>query len=72
MRYHWSDNPLYDDKRYEWKKKGMTPEKIAQELEINYNVALEGRVYKDFRDKEWNLKYDPTKPLYVWIDNSHG
>jgi len=23
----------------------MTPEQIAQELEIDYNLALEGRVY---------------------------
>ena len=71
LRYHWSDHPLYDDKRYQWKKRGMTEEKIAQELEINYNVALEGRVYKWFKWESWRLEYDPVRPLYVWIDNSH-
>jgi hypothetical protein len=30
----------------------MSKETIAQELEINYNVALTGRVYTDFPSKE--------------------
>ena len=40
LRYHWSDHPLYDVARYNERIKGMSSEKIAQELEIDYNTAL--------------------------------
>lgn len=85
LRYYWSEHPKYwaDLKKgdwdwpytspwFEWKIKGMTPEKIAQELEIDFNTALEGRVYPEYKWETWDNEYDPTKPLYVWIDNSHG
>jgi len=72
LRYHWSDNPLYTKEWYEWKIKGMTPEKIAQELEIDYNTAIVGRVYEWFPKEPMMLLYDPNKPLYVAMDNSHG
>ena len=49
----------------------MTPEKIAQELEIDYNVALEWRVYKEFTQKPEVIEYNPELPMYVWLDNSH-
>jgi len=57
LRYHWSDHPYYDKERYEWKIKGMSKEEIARELEIDYNVALEGRVYKDFAPEHTDVKY---------------
>lgn len=72
LRYHWSDNPLYTKEWYNWKIKGMTPEKIAQELEIDYNTAIVGRVYEWFPKDPMMLLYDPNKPLYVAMDNSHG
>lgn len=72
LRYHWSDHPFYDKAWYEHKVKGMKPEDIAQELEINYTVALKGRVYPDFKQDGINLPYDPKKQLIIGIDNSHG
>lgn len=45
---HWSIHPFYTPEWYEWKTKGMTPEDIERELEINYNVAIKGRVYPRF------------------------
>lgn len=71
LRYHRSDHPNYTKERYQNKIKGMDQQKIAQELEINYNVALTGRVYTDFPSEATDVKYDPMKPLYVSIDNSH-
>jgi hypothetical protein len=49
----------------------MSREKIAQELEINYNTAIVGRVYTDFATQAINIEYDPNKPLYIGMDNSH-
>lgn len=72
LRYHWSDNPLYTKEWYKWKIQGMTPEKIAQELEIDYNTAIVGRVYEWFPKDPMVLVYDPNKPLYIAMDNSHG
>lgn len=50
----------------------MSKEKIAQELEIDYNTAVEGRVYPNFPSKPVVVSYDENKPLYVAMDNSHG
>lgn len=71
-RCHWSEHPCYTQEWYDWKTKGMTKEQIAQELEIDYNTALKGRVYTDFTWEPSNIEYDPVKPLYIAIDNSHG
>ncbi len=71
LRYHWTDHPLYTKEWYEWKIKGMTKEKIAQELEIDYNTAIVGRVYEWFPKDSMVLLYDQNKPLYIAIDNSH-
>lgn len=72
LRYHRTDHPKYDQKRYEWKIQGMTPEKIAQELEIDYNTAIVGRVYPEFPKVSVSIDYNIEKPLYISIDNSHG
>lgn len=71
LRYHWTDHPLYNMDWYNWKIKGMTSEKIAQELEIDYNTAIVWRVYPEFPKSPMNINYDMNKPLYIAIDNSH-
>lgn len=70
-RCHRSEHPLYTKEWYDWKTKWMTKEQIAQELEIDYNVALKWRVYPNFKWETYSVDYDPNKPLYVVIDNSH-
>lgn len=78
IRLHWSMNPMYTREWYEWKTKGMLPEQIAQELEINYDASVEGRVYPSFANMPngdclfGKYAYDPYLPLYMAIDNSHG
>jgi len=49
----------------------MDKETIAQELEIDYDTAVMGRVYSEFPTESSNVKYDESKPLYIAIDNSH-
>lgn len=72
LRYHRSEHPKKDQDRYNEEVKGMSREKIAQELEINYNIAIVGRVYTDFpSEPDITMGYDPELPLYVSIDNSH-
>jgi len=74
VRYHkchWSENPYYTPEWYKWKTSDMTKEQIAQELEIDYNVAIKWRVYAWFNWNVDNVEYNPTKPLFIIIDNSH-
>jgi len=73
LRYHWSDHPLYTQEWYNNKIASMDKVSIAQELEIDYNVAVVWRVYPDFpSEASKEVKYNPNLPLYVTIDNSHG
>lgn len=72
LRYHWSDHPLYDKEWYKWRIQWMSKESIAQELEIDYNTAIVWRVYEWFPKEPMMLVYDPNKPLYIAMDNSHG
>jgi hypothetical protein len=48
IRLHRSLNPMYNKEWYAWRTKAMTPEQIAQELEINYDASVSGRVYPRF------------------------
>lgn len=72
LRYHRSDHPLYTQERYKNKTASMDKVTIAQELEIDYDTAVVGRVYESFPTKSVDVKYDPLKPLYISLDNSHG
>ena len=78
LRYHWTEHPFYNDKWHEWYCKGKSTEAIAQELEIDYNVAIKWRVYPNFKPIEngwdvmfWDYEYNPNYPIYFSIDNSH-
>lgn len=74
----WDLHPYYTEEWYNWYTASKTEEQIQQELLINYNVSLEGRVYKEFdqapigRVDFWDYDYDYSLPFYVSIDNSHG
>lgn len=72
LRYHWSDHPLYTAERYANKTASMDAQTIAQELEIDYDTAIVGRVYTEFPKESTTVVYNPEKPLYISIDNSHG
>lgn len=71
LRYHRSEHPHYTQAWYDWKTKGMSKEQIAQELEIDYNTAIEWRVYPNFPKEPTDTQYNPELPMYVWMDNSH-
>lgn len=44
---------------------------IAQELEIDYDTAVKGRVYESFPTESSDVEYKDDLPLYIAIDNSH-
>jgi len=71
-RCHWSENVFYTQEWYNWRIKGMTPQQIAQELEIEYCTAIIWRVYPEYRAWKYNNEYNESLPLQIWIDHSHG
>ena len=77
-RLHWTIHPFYTKEWYKWKTTWLTDEQIQQELEINYNLAIEWRVYRQFQERPlWVIdiwiqyEYSYVNPLYISIDNSH-
>lgn len=72
LRYHRSEHPLYTKQWYENETRGRDNRYIQQEYEINYNVALEWRVYPNFSSDIYDYEYDRKLPTYISIDNSHG
>lgn len=67
---HWRKHPHKDEAWYEAEKRRRTEEEVAQELDINYNKSVSGRVYPEL--DEWNFlekqEYDPKEPLYISWD----
>ncbi len=71
LKYHRSDHPLYTQEWYNKRIESMDKVSIAQELEIDYDVAVVGRVYPEFPTEAVDIQYNIDLPLYVAIDNSH-
>ncbi len=68
---HWKLHPDKDDAWYNKQKETLTPEQIAQELDISYAKSTKGRVYKWFdaqKHANENIEYNPNYPLLVTFD----
>lgn len=67
---HWRLHPLKTNEWYIEENKRRTPEEVAQELDINYNKAVRGKVYPEFAERNYldKQEYIPTQPLYVSWD----
>ncbi|MGD9581907.1 MAG: terminase family protein, partial [Vampirovibrionia bacterium] len=63
---HWKSHPFKTDKWYKQQQSRRTSDEIARELDINYLLSVQGRVYKDFdyatHVKE-NIKPDNDLPI---------
>jgi len=66
---HWSQHPERDQKWYEKQKEKLSPETLAQEVDISYNVSGRGKVYEEFDMVPiGKYEYNPKLPLYVSWD----
>jgi len=75
---HWRQHPERDDQWYERATRDMTPEAVARELDIAYELALSDRVYARFAHEVHvaggtlcpvrELRYDPSRALYLTCD----
>ena len=78
IRMDWWAIPYYNQAWYNLEKATNAPEKVAAELDINYNAAVKWRVYPNFKDPYvsfWDTDeydYDPNLPIFISMDNSHG
>ncbi len=68
---HWKRHPNKDRIWYEKQKETMTPEMIAQELDISYSKSVKGKVYKWFNSEihaSKRVKYNPNHDIYLTFD----
>lgn len=68
LTLHWKLHPLKDLKWYEFEKSRRTDEEVAQELDLNYEKSLEGRVYLEWQPELGFYPYNDQLPLYVGAD----
>lgn len=69
---HWRLHPLKDEDWYAKQRERRTSEEIAQELDINWEGAITGRVYPEVdRVRVAEFPYRPDWPLYVSHDFGH-
>jgi len=64
----WKLHPLKDQQWYEFEKSRRTDEAIAQEIDLNYERSLEGRVYPEWEPELGIYPYNPAYPVYVGAD----
>lgn len=68
LSLHWRLHPLKDDLWYEFEKQRRTDEAMAQEIDLNYERSLEGRVYLEWEPETGHFPYNPNYPVYVGAD----
>jgi len=54
LSLHWSRHPNKDQKWYDSKKSQMKPWQVAAELDLSYEMSLEGKVYSRF-DRRYHV-----------------
>ena len=74
MSLIWKLHPLKDQQWYEYEKGRRTEEAVAQEIDLNYERSLEGRVYLEWAPSIGFYPYNDMYPLFVSADwgNSDG
>ena len=68
MSLLWRLHPLKDTQWYEFEKSRRTNEAVAQEIDLNYEGSLSGRVYPEWEPKLGYYQYNDNLPLYVGAD----
>lgn len=68
LTLHWKLHPLKDERWYEFEKARRTEEAVAQELDLNYEKSLEGRVYLEWNPDIGFYPYNDNYPVYVGAD----
>ncbi len=68
LTLHWRLHPLKDETWYAFEKARRTEEEVAQELDLNYEKSLEGRVYLEWQPDLGFYPYNDNAPLFVGCD----
>lgn len=66
LRVHWQAHPHKDATWYELQKQRLSEEELARELDINYHLSLQGRVFRHFSEaNKAELSYDDSNPRVI-------
>lgn len=72
IRIHWSQHPERNQTWYEKECKDKTPDEIARELDIDWNVSIKGRILDRWNIENHIIKYDYQKDLPLDLDFDFG
>jgi hypothetical protein len=74
VRIHWRQHPHRDDAWFHKVTQGRTPDEIARELEIDWDIAVKGRIFPNWRKDfgESKFSYNSELPLYIDFDFGIG
>ena len=64
----WKLHPLKDQKWYDFEKTRNTAENMAQEIDLNYEKSLSGKVYPEWEPEMGIFEYNEAYPMYVGAD----
>lgn len=64
----WKLHPMKDEQWYAFEKARRTEEAMAQEVDLNYELSLEGRVYLEWQPEIGCFPYNDRYPIYVGAD----
>ena len=68
LTLHWKLHPLKDQTWYQYEVATNTDETVAQEIDLNYEKSLEGKVYLEWQPEVGFYPYNDNYPLYVGCD----
>lgn len=68
LTLHWKLHPLKDKEWYDYEVATNTDETVAQEIDLNYEKSLEGKVYPEWQPVEGHYPYNDNVPVYVGCD----
>jgi hypothetical protein len=68
LTLHWKLHPLKDQQWYDYEVATNTDETIAQEVDLNYEKSLEGKVYLEWKPVVGLYPYNDRAPLFVGCD----
>ncbi len=83
VNIHWSQHPHKDSQWYDTQKTRMSEDELARELDINYNLSLKNRVFRNFSHenkaelsplegvrvvRSWDFGYHCPACLFIQMD----
>lgn len=72
IRIHWTQHPYRNKEWYQKASQGKTDDEVARELDIDWNIAVKGRIYDRWDASKHIIKYQYQSVLPLDLDFDFG